>query len=155
MSIGDLGVLYLMLKSGTSISTNVSKSQNRLDTSDRTSSPDHSTSMNHHPVRKWLVVVAVLSSFSTKVLTQPLSPNSTISTRRPCPDQEGWFSCPDASGICVSPSQVCDGVVDCIEGGWDESEGECEAFECPESAVRCRRDNVCIRVPYRHVCNRE
>eukprot|EP00095_Tigriopus_kingsejongensis_P001796 snap_masked-scaffold829_size91079-processed-gene-0.5 protein:Tk01796 transcript:snap_masked-scaffold829_size91079-processed-gene-0.5-mRNA-1 annotation:"hypothetical protein DAPPUDRAFT_308023" len=69
----------------------------------------------------------------------------------PCPSQSGWFQCPNSS-VCISPSQQCDGQIDCFEDGSDESRELCANKFC-ETGVRCRRDPICIRVPHRHVCN--
>jgi hypothetical protein len=49
---------------------------------------------------------------------------------------------------------MCDGRVDCLDSGADECSTVCSSLKC-SVGVRCETDNVCIRVPHRHVCNSE
>ena len=62
----------------------------------------------------------------------------------------------NSSILLFLPSQICDGRVDCLDGGGgaDECGEMCARRKC-EVGVRCETGDVCIRVPHRHVCNGE
>jgi hypothetical protein len=114
----------------------------------------------------YLLHPSVLFSVAQAATTEPTTPEEEdpFKASIPCPGIPSWHQCPhpggfpyptqSQSGYCISPSQLCDGQIDCLDNGWDESAEVCARRRC-QVGVRCQESHVCLRVPHRNVCNGE